>query len=1102
MYANVRGMKSKITSITTILEDCKPELFLITETQLRSNVGVNIPGYTFHGKIREGKVGGGVGILVRNDVRQKTSVHRATRNIELIWISVRRSKKRPIMIGTYYGKQLSRTNKEDIEREMTLLEEEITEMNREGEILLAMDGNAKLNLLGEGICRNGTLLNKVIDRTNLKLLNGSNKCEGTITRKNTKKEKEISAIDFVLASEMAEKWITNVVIDEEELYKVRGKPDTDHNTILIKIRVPNIDKLKIKKITKWNIRAPSEKWADFSDKLRLNLEKATDDITDPTIPFEIRYKKWYDRIEQIARQTIGKTTIKDKRHSKPTDEMKHLKEQKKSLKNEIQSEKNHDEKEKLKTKYREIQDKLLDCTVSQKTDEITRKFETLMEDKSRTLYWQATRQASRDPTLESLVVKNNAGERQFDPEGIKNTTADYFESLFKKIPVPPHPYHLEIESKMISYSQDMQYDELDYNQPPTREEIKTIIEEKKNNKSTSDIPNEMIKRPGDAMVDYMVPLIHTSWNDGTIAKIWNKGKITHMHKGKGDKEDLHNHRGITTSSAIGTTMDALIDKRLEKLINFSQAQGGGKKGASPCDHLFLTHAIIDISIAQKKPTFLTFWDVSKAYDHIDNNDLLTVMWDEGLKGRVWRILKELNTNLTAEVKTRFGLTREFEMEWGGKQGSRLTGRMFAKLMDLLHDELKTKGFEINEDFLIAVLLWVDDVLSFAVGETEQREILQVIAEFAVKHKIMWGQEKCKVMRVGYHKNKPEGYKWKVGDLTIQETTSYKYLGDIITSDGKFRETINSRKIKMQVTTILINSIAAAEVLNRMETRVLLDLHEKKSISGLINNSECWNLNKGDEQELEKTEVQALKYMFDLPVHIPTVAIIYSFGLLFTKQRVDQKILLYLHKILNRGEDYWQEKTLLTLKTLNLGWFKKIENLLTDYNLPENLNDIKRLSAGEWRYKVKFSIEKRNKERIEEECYKTLNDIKTPKSKTKTIIDKLKQANYKRQPETEFLKMTKKETKAIMTARYGMLECGINYKGKLESECQSCGVTDDESHRLNRCARWEGNNLVGKEEQVDFQDVYSNNIDTLRKIMPHIQTLWNVKNAHGTMQVEL
>ena len=59
-------------------------------------------------------MGGGVGVLVRNDIKQKTSVHQATRDIELIWISVRRAKKRPIRIGTYYGKHLSRTSKQDI----------------------------------------------------------------------------------------------------------------------------------------------------------------------------------------------------------------------------------------------------------------------------------------------------------------------------------------------------------------------------------------------------------------------------------------------------------------------------------------------------------------------------------------------------------------------------------------------------------------------------------------------------------------------------------------------------------------------------------------------------------------------------------------------------------------------------------------------------------------------------------------------------------------------------------------------------------------------------------------------------------------------------
>ena len=62
------------------------------------------------------------------------------------------------MVGTYYGRRETRTNKDKIEQEMQLLTEEIEDMKSEGEILIVMDGNAKLGLLGEEPSRNGRLL--------------------------------------------------------------------------------------------------------------------------------------------------------------------------------------------------------------------------------------------------------------------------------------------------------------------------------------------------------------------------------------------------------------------------------------------------------------------------------------------------------------------------------------------------------------------------------------------------------------------------------------------------------------------------------------------------------------------------------------------------------------------------------------------------------------------------------------------------------------------------------------------------------------------------------------------------------------------------------
>ena len=57
MYANVRGIKGKKTGMTEILQQQEPHIFLIAETQLRSDMAESFVGYTCFQRKREGKVG-------------------------------------------------------------------------------------------------------------------------------------------------------------------------------------------------------------------------------------------------------------------------------------------------------------------------------------------------------------------------------------------------------------------------------------------------------------------------------------------------------------------------------------------------------------------------------------------------------------------------------------------------------------------------------------------------------------------------------------------------------------------------------------------------------------------------------------------------------------------------------------------------------------------------------------------------------------------------------------------------------------------------------------------------------------------------------------
>ena len=40
--------------------------------------------------------------------------------------------------------------------------------------------------------------------------------------------------------------------------------------------------------------------------------------------------------------------------------------------------------------------------------------------------------------------------------------------------------------------------------------------------------------------------------------------------------------------------------------------------------------------------------------------------------------------------------------------------------------------------------------------------------------------------------------------------------------------------------------------------------------------------------LTHSEIQALKHLFDLPIHMPTPAIIFSFGTTYTRYRIEKK----------------------------------------------------------------------------------------------------------------------------------------------------------------------------------------------------------------------
>ena len=189
---------------------------------------------------------------------------------------------------------------------------------------------------------------------------------------------------------------------------------------------------------------------------------------------------------------------------------------------------------------------------------------------------------------------------------------------------------------------------------------------------------------------------------------------------------------------------------------------------------------------------------------------------------------------------------------------------------------------------------------------------------------------------------------------------------------------------------------------------------------------------------------------------------------------------------------------MTLIDLKIGWGKSILETLADYNLPTNLETIRIETKRRWKRIVNERIEAKNKIRLYNDCHKMVEGEQIPKTKTKHIIQHLTNHTYHRTPLDELLQCTKQQTKTILIARFGMLECGKNFKGSLSEKCTECKELDNENHRLNFCKKYKDINLYSSDFKVNFDDIYCSDISVIKTVTKQIEKVWNVKTAHGNV----
>jgi len=428
--------------------------------------------------------------------------------------------------------------------------------------------------------------------------------------------------------------------------------------------------------------------------------------------------------------------------------------------------------------------------------------------------------------------------------------------------------------------------------------------------------------------------------------------------------------------------------RLVQALPFTEAQAGARKGRSTQDQVFTLKGVINHRTQQGKPTYLAFLDVKQAYDSVWKAAVLLNLWEKGIKGKMWRVLRALNNDLTAQILTRFGLTKEIPVLESLRQGGIASGVEFASLMDQAQTELEAEGLGVRfHNILISALLLMDDVVLLAESPKMLQRMLDVLDKLALRAHLLYNTIKSKIMVINAPQHKSRT--WFVGDLILEETLIYTYLGEVIASSMSMSPHLTHLTQRSYAVSTTMYATSAEPVLAKIKMNTLFQLYETCWLKAILYNSETWQLSKTNLQQLTQLQLNTLRRILKIPRSTPKVAIYGETGILPIEYEMHKRQLSYYHTLLNADKI----AALVLQKQIQhpnaRSWAALIDSLLEKYNLTYDTFTIRKFTKQKWKGIVKKAINRDFYQWYVEACQKSkmINIFAHKKDPTKALYMK-------------------------------------------------------------------------------------------------------------------
>ena len=319
-----------------------------------------------------------------------------------------------------------------------------------------------------------------------------------------------------------------------------------------------------------------------------------------------------------------------------------------------------------------------DSWLADKADEIQRYADT--HDSKR--FYDALKAVYRPQSSSTSPLLNVDGTTLItDKSAILNRWAEHFSAVLNR------PAYINAEA-IARLPQVETNNDLD--RPPSEEEVNKAIKQLSTGKApgADAIPAEVYKHGGDMLLQKLTDLSRRMWDEEVIRQQLKDASIIRLYK-NGNRQLCDNYRGISLLAIAGKILARELLNRLIVHLEHSllpESQCCFRGGRGTVDMIFAARQLQEKCQEQYDDLFITFIDLSKAFDTVCRDGLWQIMEKFCCPRKSTALVRQLHDGMRATVIDNGDTSDSFPVTNGVKQGCDLAPTLFSMVFAAMHHD--------------------------------------------------------------------------------------------------------------------------------------------------------------------------------------------------------------------------------------------------------------------------------------------------------------------------------------------------------------------------------------------------------------------------------